>query len=68
MDKGSMRFVKYQTREPNMKAWMWKLSLGPASILDGFVETLSFGCYGLGARLAAARRLAMARSPKCCQP
>lgn len=56
-----MKLVKYPKTEPTKKAWAWRLLLGPAAILDGLVETLTLGRYGVGAKLSAAKNLARAR-------
>lgn len=56
-----MRLTKFPKKEPSIKAWAFRLLLGPASLLDGIVETLTFGFYGVGARLEVSKMLAMAR-------
>lgn len=53
-----IKIKTFPKREPNVKAWMLRLLLGPASIADGVVETLTFGFYGIGTKLHVARRLA----------
>ena len=56
-----MRLSRYPKHEPSWKCWMWRLLFGPASIADGLIETLTFGCYGLGLRLEVTRNLALTR-------
>ena len=56
-----MRLFMYPKKEHSAKAWLWRLLLGPASVLDGIVETLSFSFIGVGARLSASRNLAKSR-------
>lgn len=46
-----------------MRAWAWRLALGPASILDGVVETITMGFFGVGAKLSVSRKLAKSRMP-----
>jgi hypothetical protein len=38
----------------------WRLAFGPASILDGLVETLTFGTFGTNLRLIASREAMLA--------
>ena len=57
----SFRITAYPKKEPSLKAWMWRLLLGPASIVDGIIETLTFGFYGVAAKLRVSRNLALAR-------
>lgn len=57
----SYKITAYPKREPSAKAWMWRLLLGPASIVDGVVETLTFGFYGVAAKLHVSKYLALAR-------
>jgi hypothetical protein len=56
-----MRIHRYPLREPTWQCWVFRLLFGPASLLDGIVETLSFGTIGIGCRLAVTRHLAGAR-------
>lgn len=59
--KPGFTFVKYPSSEPSLAAWCWRLTLGPASMLDGLVETLTLGHFGVGAKLNVAKNLAKAR-------
>lgn len=56
-----MRLVAYPRNEPCAQAWLWRLALGPASLVDGVVETATLGFFGVGAKIAASRGLARAR-------
>ena len=56
-----MKIFAYPKTEPNKTAYAWKLMLGPASLLDGIVETVTLGRYGIGARYTVARNLARSR-------
>lgn len=57
-----MKLLALPKREPNVKAWLWRLGVGPASLLDGLVETFTLGFFGAGAKLSAAKNLAKART------
>jgi hypothetical protein len=52
----------YLHTEPHWRAWAWKILVGPAALLDGLCETLTLGFVGVGAKLAATRRLAQSRA------
>lgn len=56
-----MRVFFYPVREPSLRCWGWKLLCGPAYLIDGIVETLTFGLVGVGCRLAVSRNMARAR-------
>jgi hypothetical protein len=56
-----MKLTALKKKEPNMKAWGWRMLLGPASLIDGLVETISFSFFGVGAKLWASKNLALAR-------
>lgn len=62
--KQKMKLTAYPKTEPTKRAWAWRLMLGPATLLDGVVETLTLGRYGVGAKLSAAKNLARARITK----
>lgn len=51
------KITSYPKRAPSAKAWMWRLLLGPASI----VETATFGFYAVTVKLTVSRYLALAR-------
>ncbi len=48
-------------KEPNAKAWMLRAMIGPASLLDGVVATVTFGFVSTEFTLATARALALTR-------
>jgi hypothetical protein len=56
-----MKLTAYPKTEPSKKAWGWRLLLGPAALLDGLIETATFGRYGVGAKLSVAKNLARTR-------
>jgi hypothetical protein len=56
-----MKITALPKTEPSAKAWGYRLLLGPASLLDGLVETLTFGFYGIGAKCQVAMCLSKAR-------
>lgn len=47
--------------ERTLQAWGWRLLLGPASILDGIVLTLTLGTWSPRFTLRVARSLAGSR-------
>lgn len=54
--------MKFSRRlEATAVAWMWRIILGPAMLLDGAVVTASVGALSIGASLAVSKRLAIAR-------
>ncbi len=50
------------TGESSVEAWFWRLLLGPATVLDGVVATLTGGSLLLGAGFAVTKRLARDRA------
>lgn len=54
-----MRFNKHI--EPSITAWVLRLLMGPASIVDGVVAILSFGFVSAGFTFEAAKALSKAR-------
>jgi len=48
-------------REQTVEAWVWRLLLGPAMLVDGIVFTLTASTVSTGVVLEVSRRLAMAR-------
>lgn len=50
--------------ETSAGAWLWRVLLGPAQIVDGAAATLTFGTLNLGIGLATARLLSKARANK----
>lgn len=56
-----MKISAFPKYEPSSECWFWRLLLGPAAILDGVFETLTFGFYGIGVKLTVAKNLAKAR-------
>lgn len=54
--------ITIHSKEHNARAWGWKVLTGPAGLLDGLCETLTFGFVSLGVKLAVSRRLALARA------
>jgi len=56
-----MKLTALPKSEPSVKAWAYRMAIGPASILDGVVEILTFSFYGLGAKYWVCMRLAMVR-------
>lgn len=48
-------------KEPNVKAWLWRGLVGPASILDGIVSTVTVGTVSTGLALATSKALALSR-------
>lgn len=55
------KFIRYPFSEKSWQCWAWRLLFGPASIVDGLVELLSFSFMGSGCRLTVSRNLARAR-------
>lgn len=53
--------ICYRKIEPNAEAWFWKLMYGPANILDGVIQTVTFGFCGITLPLWVAKNLAYAR-------
>lgn len=53
-----MKPFLYPVRELSLRCWGWKLLFGPAGLVDGLVETFTFGLVGVGCRLAVSRNLA----------
>lgn len=56
-----MKLTRYPNVNMSLEAWCWKLLSGPASILDGIVETITLGNWSLSARLTVSRNLSRAR-------
>ncbi len=54
-----IRICKYP-RPASLRMLAWRLAFGPASILDGLVETLTFGTFGTNLRLIASREAMLA--------
>ena len=54
-----IRICKYP-RPVSFAQYAWRLAFGPASILDGLVETLTLGTFGTNFRLIASRNAAFA--------
>ena len=48
-------------KEPNAKAWMLRAMIGPASLLDGVIATVTLGFVSTEFTLATARALALVR-------
>lgn len=48
-------------REKCAKAWALRLLFGPATIIDGVVQTITLGTFNPGLALKAARQLAWQR-------
>jgi hypothetical protein len=55
--------INLRTRrsEPNLRAWVWRILVGPALILDGLIATVTLGMASGSFTLNAPRNLAMAR-------
>lgn len=53
-----------RTKEPNCKCFILRFLCGPAGILDGIIETLTFGKYSFCFKLETAKKLAKSRMLK----
>jgi hypothetical protein len=51
----------HTSKERSAKAWMWRLAIGPASIIQGIISTLTFGMVSTNLTLEVTRQLALAR-------
>jgi len=47
--------------EPSMRAWFWRLLIGPANIVDGVIAILTLGTIGFSCSYNVARKLHRAR-------
>ena len=54
-----IRICKYP-KPVSFAHFAWRLAFGPASILDGLVETLTLGTFGTNFRLIASRNAMLA--------
>jgi hypothetical protein len=48
--------------ESSAKAWILRMAIGPAMVVDGICHFFSLGCFSAGCSLAAARKLAKTRT------
>ncbi|MFA7287442.1 MAG: hypothetical protein WC055_01035 [Melioribacteraceae bacterium] len=56
-----MKLQVMKTKEPNIKCYLLRFVCGPAGILDGVIETVTFGKYSFCFKLEIAKLLARAR-------
>lgn len=47
--------------EKTLRAWIWRLAFGPSLIVEGAIQTISFGFVRPGLPLQAAKMLARSR-------
>jgi hypothetical protein len=47
--------------EKSAKAWVLRMTIGPAMVIDGVCHFFTLGCFSAGLSLATARKIAMAR-------
>ena len=48
-------------QENNLKSWAWRSLLGPSSIVDGVVETLTLSTFNFNLKYKIATKLAKSR-------
>lgn len=53
--------VSTNWKEPSLKAWFWRVLIGPATIVQGVVATLTLGTVSVSLAMECARWLAHAR-------
>jgi hypothetical protein len=56
-----MKFLSIYPAEKKLKPFLWKTLVGPASIVDGIIETLTLGNCSPSLKLKVARILAKSR-------
>ncbi len=47
--------------EQTLSAWLWRAALGPATVIDGVLSSITLGTLHVGLGLESARRLSTAR-------
>lgn len=61
MKESAIIKVSTNWKEPSLKAWFWRVLIGPATIVQGVVATLTLGTVSVYLSVECARWLAKAR-------
>lgn len=53
--------MKFKPTDVSIKAWLLRWAIGPASLLDGIIGTITFGTVSLGFAFEVSKALAAHR-------